>query len=219
MGSPLPATTFIPEWFKSIPPSRINPGLGSFITGRESGTVKSCTPFLDAFTFGYIASVPHDIGIGIENGKTVPYWSYNRKNKAMYSDLDFRTDGLVVPDGYDKTVWRVNIDSVMSVPKGYSVLITHPLNRFDLPFLSLSGVIDADKFNGSLVANIYLKTGFTGIIETGTPILQLIPFKRENWEKETLEFDENIGEIQNFQLFSKINRSYKNKFWSKKTYR
>jgi len=30
------------------------------------------------------------------------------------------------------------------MPAGYSLLITHPFNRHDLPFVTLTGLVDAD---------------------------------------------------------------------------
>jgi hypothetical protein len=70
----------------------------------------------------------------------------------------------------------------LSLPKGYSCIIMHPLNRHDLPFLTLSGIVDADSMlhNGSIP--FYIKEDFEGLIKAGTPILQVIPFKRESWK-------------------------------------
>jgi hypothetical protein len=65
------------------------------------------------------------------------------KNK----DHTIRTRGAVadknlVPTGFYplEYTWDPNVS--FSVPKGYSILITHPLNRNDLPFYTLSGIID-----------------------------------------------------------------------------
>jgi hypothetical protein len=70
------------------------------------------------------------------------------------------------------------------------VLITSPLNRLDLPFRSLTAVIDADVFyhilpdpmQGGGNYPFYLNRGFEGIIPIGTPMCQYIPFKREKME-------------------------------------
>jgi hypothetical protein len=57
------------------------------------------------------------------------------------------------------------------------------------------------------------------ILEKGTPICQVIPFKREDWDSEAVEFDEEANKKNGFKLKSKIVRSYKSQFWQKKTYR
>jgi len=72
----------------------------------------------------------------------------------------------------------------------------------ELPFQLLDSVIDKDIF----------------ILEKGTPICQVIPFKREDWKSEKVEFNENENLKNGFLLKSKIVRSYKQQFWQKKTY-
>ena len=61
-------------------------------------------------------------------------------------------------------------------------MITHPLNRNDLPFITISGIVDGN-FAISADGNVpfYIKNNFEGIIPQGTPIAQLIPFYRQNW--------------------------------------
>jgi DNA modification methylase len=56
------------------------------------------------------------------------------------------------------------------------------------------------------------------VLEKGTPICQVIPFKRENWKSEAVPFDEKANKKNGFELKSKIVRSYKTQFWQKKTY-
>ena len=63
----------------------------------------------------------------------------------------------------------------------------------------------------------FLKEGFEGIIPKGTPIAQIMPFKREPWNSEK----EDLNPLTKYQinnLKSVVQRSYKNRFWSKKTY-
>ena len=53
-----------------------------------------------------------------------------------------------------------------------------PINRFDLPFLSISGFIDCN-YGFSLAGNMpfFIKKGFEGVIPAGTPYMQIIPIK------------------------------------------
>jgi hypothetical protein len=61
-------------------------------------------------------------------------------------------------------------------------LITHPINRYDLPFTSVSGLADYDVYPLPGNVSFHIKEGFEGTIPAGTPIMQIIPIKREDWE-------------------------------------
>ncbi len=107
-----------------------------------------------------------------------------------------------------------------SVPKGYNMLVTHPLNRYDLPFTTLSGIIEGEYVvqpSGSFP--FYIKHGFTGLIEQGTPIFQIIPFKTESWESQKIEGLSKIGTTNQKASNLVFNGWYKNKFWTRKEYK
>jgi hypothetical protein len=109
-------------------------------------------------------------------------------------------------------------DFLIKTPKGFSVLFTHPLNRLDLPFFTLSGLVDCDKYNSPIHFPFLLKRGFEGIIESGTPIAQIVPVKRELWKSKKYLF--NSDKIyQNQRTFLRtFSDYYKKKVWIKKNY-
>ena len=39
----------------------------------------------------------------------------------------------------------------IEAPEGYSVLFTHPVNRFDLPFTTLTGMVDCDRYHDNWI--------------------------------------------------------------------
>lgn len=217
---PITATRAIPDWFKAIPPEvPITTHVGST---RDRSTVKKCVPFIDAMTSGYMLCLPQDIEIKRTNGSIHVFWGVQRSSGAIF-DVDtpaHRSSGIPVPEGYGPEVWRVALYPRIKTPKGTSILVTHPFNRYDLPFLTLSGVIDTDLSVRPSVANIYLKENFDGVLKKGTPIAQVFPFIRENWEHEVsppIPFEE--AEKQRFDIMSTIVRSYQTKFWVKKSYK
>jgi hypothetical protein len=65
---------------------------------------------------------------------------------------------------------------------------------------------------------VLFKNNFSGIIPAGTPIAQIIPFKREDWiikEDKSLYFDaDTIGK----KARNVMSGFYKNNFWNKKNY-
>jgi hypothetical protein len=94
--------------------------------------------------------------------------------------------------------------------------VSHPFNRLDLPFISTSGIVDADKGIGSGGVPFAIKKGYSGIIEAGTPILQLLPFKRDNWQKQMVDASNTVGWSERPR--NKITGWYKNELWQRKSY-
>jgi antitoxin (DNA-binding transcriptional repressor) of toxin-antitoxin stability system len=126
------------------------------------------------------------------------------------------------PEGYYKEHFAWFPEWSVETPPGYSALYTHPLNRFELPFLTVSGIIDNDKviLPGSMP--FFVKEGFVGIIEAGTPIAQIIPFKREDWESEYASekpLDLARKNVVNSQKYRKPDGGvYKNEVWEPRKY-
>lgn len=217
---PVPAKLVIPEWFKKIPAEDKSMAWGD---PRDAATVKKCMPFLDSLTAGYMVVTPQDIKISKnETGGTMAYWGATPPGADVLFDLDkplHRSEGMPVPDGYNKYVWRMVAYPRIETPSGYSVMVTHPFNRYDLPFLSMTGIIDSDKVHARLAINMWLRDDFEGIIEKGTPIAQIFPFKREDWIHESLPPFSRKRELQDtFKVRSVMNRSYMRQFWQKKSY-
>lgn len=67
---------------------------------------------------------------------------------------------------------------------------------------------------------VYVKDGFSGIVEAGTPIAQIIPFKRESWESRRGGTELLLEKEETFKLItSKFTGGYKKFLWSRKEYR
>ena len=111
----------------------------------------------------------------------------------------------------------------IQTPEGYSSLYLTPMNRFDLPFINTSGIIDTDKVSMPGSLPFFLIEGWVGIIPAGTPYAQIIPFKRENWYS-SLKIDK-AGDIydriiKTRNIFRKPNGGiYKDKFWERREYK
>jgi hypothetical protein len=69
------------------------------------------------------------------------------------------------------------------MPAGYSLLITHPFNRHDLPFVTLTGLVDADSYIDNFInfPAYWRDTAFSGVLPKGTPVAQCVPVKRDSW--------------------------------------
>jgi hypothetical protein len=112
------------------------------------------------------------------------------------------------------------MDWYYETPPGYSVMITHPMNRHDLPFYTLSVIVDADNWGLPVFVSFFLKRGFRGVIPKGTPLFQMIPFKRDDWE---LEVVYDSKELNKYELRAEKRRTdlfghYKKTAWVKKLF-
>jgi hypothetical protein len=207
-----PAKTVLPKWYKDLP---------KFVNGKPAFSpertvaARSCVPFLESLTAGYVITLPGDVIVEMRNSK--PFFSWGAAKELLSGRNPLFAAGLPTPDGYlpDHLIWKTNV--AISIPKGYSALFTHPLNRFDLPFLTLSGVVDGFVMSSGSVP-FFLRKGFEGTIPQGTPILQIIPFKTEDWESKEDSTLLQIAEENSIKSFAVTHGWYKNSVWKKKLY-
>ena len=106
----------------------------------------------------------------------------------------------------------------MKTPEGYSTMLMPPVLKDVLPITALSAIVDTDKFISDGHMSFYVKKGFKGLIKQGTPLIQAIPFKREDWEHECLPYSKKLIEPQRRIIRSTFVNGYKLKFWSRKNF-
>ena len=207
------AKNHIPKWYKDA--ERYVGGKPKFRPSKNT-TIKACIPFLDSLTTGYMVTLPMDVLVektfeGIQ--VTWPTSPDPLQTRDVDSSLTFP-----VPAGHleGRFIWKVNIN--FELPKGYSALFVHPLNRYDLPFTTVSGIVDADM--GMYPGNLpfFLKEDFEGIIVKGTPLAQIIPFKRDNWKlTHTPGLKERTNKLALITMTT-IEGWYKKNGWKKKDF-
>ncbi|MGC1661742.1 MAG: hypothetical protein WA773_00125, partial [Bradyrhizobium sp.] len=80
----------------------------------------------------------------------------------------------------------------IEVERGWSLFATHPVNRDDLPFRLITGLVDADLFHdgGINFPAIWLEPDFSGVLPKGTPVAQVFAVPRAAPELEFASFDE-----------------------------
>jgi len=222
LDSPMPSAQSIPEWYKKIPlliEGYDEVTLHDFNSKASTLTVKGCTPFLDALTTGYMAVLPSDLEVKKTNDGEL-FFNWRVEGDLVSLHTKDQHPGLPnIIDSQDSII-KFTFSFRIKTPKGYSVLFTHPLNRHDLPFRTFSGIVDTDEYPQEVQFPFQLNKEITEpiIIEKGTPICQIIPFKRDDWKSTKDKYDEGFVLKSRFDFASKIVRSYKNQFWSKKNY-
>lgn len=171
---PFPSRKFVPDWFKALP-MKLNEGL-------EASTIKRCNPFLDAMSMGYIIPLAADVEFTTNDDASgvsykTPFYKPMIENHGMSQITTDKVPNPLAPKPPMKFMnyWLIKI------PKGYSVMFIPPLNRPNPNFQCLAGVVDCDGYfeyvNFPFTFN---QPNFHGIIPAGTPLIQVIPFKRED---------------------------------------
>jgi hypothetical protein len=195
---PYPAVKQLPDWFTEALPYHNENGTFPddnklhFRKRNANVTFKKCVPLLDGMSAGYIIPLWSDVMVEQENNFPLIYW----KNKVnVFEPHGDYSSKIVPPTGYKNYVFKYSNCWIPQTPKGYSCLVVSPLGYGDLPFKIVPAIVDTDNSTLELIFPTWVKEGFEGIVEKGTPMAQIIPFKRDNWES-TFDYYED-GEYEN----------------------
>lgn len=214
---PVPTIKSLPEWYKKFP---------KYIENKTEedithSTVKNCIPFFDAMSSGYVLTTPCDIEFYIE--ENIPKFKIYEEDHMRFIESRPPMEHFFHPIECHSEHFHWEPRWAVSLPAGYSALYTTPLNRYDLPFITTSGIIDNDVVDVNGLIPFFLKKGFEKVfLPKGTPFVQIIPFKRDNWSSSSIMLsDEDIELKVDFAL--KKYRSvkaggYKEVDWHRKTF-
>ncbi|AGM11012.1 hypothetical protein HRTV5_36 [Halorubrum tailed phage 5] len=178
---PIPANKVLPDWYKK---------LGQYVSREpdedstntrpalSSSTVKRCAPFMEAMTMGWIIPLAGEVMFNANEGYVEYEWEFDRTLVSSHS-LN-QVGGEMFPN-HEWPVLKFHNWWCMKLPDGYSALITNPMNRPGQQFTPFSGVVDLDNYFNYVNAPFMWTGGdFEGILDAGTPIVQVIPFKRDS---------------------------------------
>jgi hypothetical protein len=217
-GKPQAAKGLVPDWYRQSENTYVNDNDPS---NKENAGLKKCVPFLDALVSGYFLTIPVDIYVTRgEDGN--PRFSWNGpENLKSFIDERSKKLGAIMPRPAGHYPNHLVFSGYWGwkTPRGWSSLVVHPLNRYDLPFTISSAIVDSDDFNAPGNIPFFLKDGFEGIIPAGTPFAQIIPIKRSSW----MLVDDTTGMSDTESIQGTLVRQpetlYKKIFWRKKDYR
>ncbi|HAT29518.1 MAG TPA: hypothetical protein DCW29_01300 [Janthinobacterium sp.] len=175
---PISARQAIPDWIRSMPAKAF-----SEVHGHDIRTVKQCPPFIDAMAHGFMILLPCDVHV--ERGvfrwdwdlpvlsvKEHPRSPLSFHSPAQVSGTPFHAAGSVVVKF--NSFWTIELE------EGWSLFATHPVNRGDLPFRLLSGLVDSDAFSdaGINFPATWNDPDFSGLLAKGTPVAQCFAVPR-----------------------------------------
>lgn len=175
---PVPARATLPDWLRTMPAAAF-----SDVHDTEVRTVKQCPPFVDAMSHGFVVALPCDIVVA--NGRLSWNWDLPPLSIEAHprSPLSFHGPAQVAGTPFDRqgrTIVKFNSFWTVELDEGYSLFATHPVNRDDLPFRLLTGMVDSDRFVavGILFPAVWTDPDFEGVLPRGTPVAQCFPVAR-----------------------------------------
>lgn len=235
---PTPTQKDIPQWYKDADRFAKDLNTGEYYkatkevcpfpkegTADDYGKIptwKACPAIMDSFSTGYILKTPCDITFFKTANGSIDVKVSDPKHK------DFCTRRPAMPqfkhpEGFYSDHFAWYSEWGLELPEGYSALFMTPMNRFDIPFMNTTGIVDSDSVHILGTFPFFIPKGWEGTVPAGTPYMQVIPFKRENWEH-TVEFlgpkEMYDDMMENMKFYRQPDGGiYKNKVWSRREYK
>jgi len=212
--NPIPASKMIPDWYKNTE-SYMNKTKAPVGNGQTAATIKRCMPVFDVLSAGYYLVTHADVWVSQvapdpeKPNEKIPWFQWSS------GEIQFHpvSQVLLHPEstGTDMPKW-INPWSI-ETPKGYSTLFIAPVHR-DNPFVALPGIVDTDTYNAPVnIIFTLADPNFEGLVPKGTPIVQVIPFKREPWKMQFGNEEDNKKiHKQKLKLKSTFFDGYKSMF-------
>ena len=207
---PTPASRSIPETYKNLPRFRNN--------NLHEPTLKTCIPFLDSLTAGYIIYFDQDYVVDpVENEFTVSPANMKEDDVGFHRETQLPKEWHTFTGGH---AGKFINKWLIKTPPGYSCLFIKPMNRIEERFDIISGVVDTDDYINQINFPFILhKRDEQFLIKKGTPMVQVFPFKRESWKMWSGFYMEKKHEKTRAKIFSEWVDKYKKMFWKKKHFK
>ena len=176
---PVPAKAMLPDWLRRMAPRAM-----STVHQRSIRTVKQCPPFVEAMTHGFVLLLPCDVTV--KAGQFSWNWPLPELTVPGHprAPLSFHVAeqiaGSPLAHG-ERSALKFNSFWTVELEPGWSLMAVHPINRDDLPFRLVTGLVDADRFNevGINFPAVWIDPAFDGVLPRGTPVAQCYPVPRE----------------------------------------
>jgi len=224
---PYPAKKNLPNWFRRIEenmafakePKRLS---RSWIKHVSLRTIKGCFPVRDYMTSGYIIPLWMDLGIAKDERGRFRQQIKGDEKDPMFQEIGLGwqdakqvkgspftqfTDGEKLPKLHNP--WHIQ------TPKGYSTLFFSPFYH-ESDIAILPAIADTDSYDMPVNFPFVMMNDNVGV-PIGTPVVQAVPFKRENWKMSvSVRTEKNIEDAGRRTMLTR--RSPYNAIWTKKGY-
>lgn len=202
----------LPEYYK-----KLNVEMNS---NPQSGTAKRCVPFMEAITAGYTIPLWSDLFVVAKDGEidlTFPDnlpMSESLGQHPYYQLEDHPASEL----SYGKDLLKFINPWIIETPPGVSCLFTTPMNHFDTRYKLVDGIVDTDTYYNQINFP-FIWTGGDGefLLEKGTPLVQVIPFVRYDFNKYQIKkVNDKRKQKTDSILGTVLKNGYRKYYWHKR---
>lgn len=203
---PRPAKNCVPDWFKDT--MQMNEGHKS---------IKSCMPVTDVLTSGYMLPAPVDIKVYRSDKDELKFddttdgeFFVTRHAPRQYSKAPYSNDIIL----------KFDFPWAIQTPQGYSMMYMPPAHSDNSKLEALTAITETDQYYNSISCPVRVKDWKIGevlYIPKGTPIVQAIPIKREEW-KMNISYANHGKLIKTVTELSKNTSAYKDVYREKKKF-
>jgi len=171
----LPASEYIPQSFKDLPTGKICP----FDTDKifSNLTAKNCPAINNLLTTGYILPAWCDIEIDFQDDSITMKYSNSDYGHEIHTQDQFQS---IIGDQFE-----VRLDVKLNSPwhihtaSNYSCMWI-PIFHNNVNYQALPAILETDVNLNQNPINLMLFKPKKTLIKLGDPLVQIIPFKREN---------------------------------------
>jgi hypothetical protein len=215
---PQPASAAIPDWYRALP--LVASAECSYKEQYQHNfktrfSIKGCVPVQDYLTSGYVLRLHTDVGITVEevNGEEHVWW-YTGDGPNCIS-IHNHVQCPVPIEGKKKTYIKFELPWVVTTPPGYSCLFYQPEFLFNENFRLFPAIVDCDTYGQQVNFPGYTLKHGSFKIDAGTPLIVVLPYKRDEWASKT----ELVSESQPNLIARYFERGYKKLFHNKKSFK
>ena len=207
---PKPAMALAPKFYKALKAQMDN--------HPSSGTVKRCVPFREAMGAGFIIPLWADMFVEVEGEDITTSFpeNFQQSDSIQHHNYDQMPGHPKSGSQLGKVYLKFINPWIVTTDPGISCLFTSPLNHMESRFKLIDGVVDTDNYYNNINFP-FIWTGGDGkfFIPKGTPVAQVIPFRREEHEAEYGVIDMDKRGKVSANLGTKMKNAYQDLYWNK----
>lgn len=176
--SPKPSINCLPQWYSALPNLDLYKSEGNV-------NVKNCLPVFDLITSGYIVFNAYQVQLEerFSNFQNMLYISTMKQPQP--NDIKTFSHNQCPSTSTPKDIFKVKLDWKIKTPPGYSCLIQQPPYLQNDRYRLFPCILDTDTFDDfiSIAGTVIGKN--VVYLNPGDPLVQVIPFKRDDWKMST----------------------------------
>lgn len=200
---PIQASKKIPDWWKRLP--HTHDERDAF--GSKAMTAKKCMPLQDVMSLGYIIPLQGDVQV-ISNADRSIIKATGPKTLPLVEFHSLQQIGGKTAPGYPANPIKFINHWVIKTAPGWSTLIVPPINHLNPDFTCLGGFVDTDRYPKEInFPALWHTPNFDDKIPAGTPLVQVIPVKRDSFPKQPKVREMTTAEFKEIDRISKAQQS------------